>query len=162
MIDLPETGLPESGLPETRLPDTARRAAAFRRTRAAHLTEVAEDYVELIGDLIHHRGEARLSDLAEMMAVSQPTASKIVARLRREGLVVSRPYRSIFLTESGAAMAAQARAKHAIVARFLRALGLDEATVDADSEGIEHHVSDRTLAALTRLTETLEREAAKN
>ena len=67
--------------------------------------QVAEDYVELIGDLIHHRGEARLSDLAEMMAVSQPTASKIVARLRREGLVVSRPYRSIFLTESGAAMA---------------------------------------------------------
>ncbi|TPG12192.1 manganese-binding transcriptional regulator MntR [Sphingomonas oligophenolica] len=141
--------------------DTARRAAAFRQTRAAHLTEVAEDYVELIGDLIHQQGEARLSDIAENMAVSQPTVSKIVARLRREGLVVSRPYRSIFLTEAGAAMAAEARRKHAIVARFLRALGVDEATVDADSEGIEHHVSDRTLAALAQLSATLEQQALK-
>ncbi len=143
----------------TDISDTARRAAAFRRTRAAHLTEVAEDYVELIGDLIHQQGEARLSDIAENMAVSQPTVSKIVARLRREGLVGSRPYRSIFLTEAGAAMAAQARRKHVIVAQFLRALGLDDATVDADSEGIEHHVSDRTLAALADLTVALEVEA---
>lgn len=141
--------------------DTMRRAAAFRRTRAAHLTEVAEDYVELIGDLIHQQGEARLSDIAENMAVSQPTVSKIVARLRREGLVVSRPYRSIFLTEAGAAMAAEARRKHVIVARFLRALGVDEATVDADSEGIEHHVSDRTLDALTELSAALEQQALK-
>ena len=139
--------------------EAGRRAAAFRRTREAHLTEVAEDYVELIGDLIHLRGEARLADITEHMAVSQPTVSKIIARLRREDLVVSRPYRSIFLTEAGAQMAAEARRKHAIVADFLRSLGLDEATVDADSEGIEHHVSDRTLQALIELTARLKAEA---
>ena len=142
--------------------ETARRAAAFRRTRAAHLTEVAEDYVELIGDLIDEQGEARLIDIAENMAVSQPTVSKIIARLRREGLVMSRPYRSIFLTEAGAAMASEARRKHAIVADFLRALGLDEATVDADSEGIEHHVSDRTLRALIDLTTHLKADRGTN
>ena len=138
--------------------DTARRAAAFRRTRAAHLTEVAEDYVELIGDLIQQHGEARLIDIAENMAVSQPTVSKIVARLRREGLVESRPYRSIFLTEAGSAMASEARRKHRIVADFLRALGMDDATVEADSEGIEHHVSDLTLGALRALTKRLDHE----
>ena len=139
--------------------EPGRRAAAFRRTREAHLTEVAEDYVELIGDLIHQHGEARLADITENMAVSQPTVSKIISRLRREGLVVSRPYRAIFLTEAGAAMAAEARRKHVIVADFLRALGLDEATVDADSEGIEHHVSDRTLRALIALTARLQGES---
>ena len=138
--------------------DSGRRAAAFRRTRDDHLTEVAEDYVELIGDLIHQHGEARLTDITENMAVSQPTVSKIVARLRRDGLVASRPYRSIFLTEAGAAMAAESRRKHVIVAEFLRLLGLDEATVDADSEGIEHHVSDRTLRALVDLTARLKAE----
>lgn len=141
--------------------DAERRAAAFRRTREAHLTEVAEDYVELIGDLIHLHGEARLADITEHMAVRQPTVSKIIARLRRDGLVVSRPRRSLFLTEAGAAMAAEARRKHAIVADFLRALGLDEATVDADSEGIEHHVSDRTLQELTALTARLKAERRK-
>lgn len=133
--------------------DTLRRSAAFRATREAHLTEVAEDYVELIGDLIDQEGEARLIDIAENMGVTQPTVSKIIARLRREGLVISKPYRSIFLTEAGTAMAADARRKHTIVANFLRSLGLDEATVQADSEGMEHHASEKTLAALERITE---------
>ena len=138
---------------------TERRAAAFRRTREAHLTEVAEDYVELIEDLIHEHGEARLIDIAENMAVSQPTVSKIIARLRREGLVVSRPYRSIFLTDAGSRMAAESRRKHVIVAEFLQALGLDQATVDADSEGMEHHVSDLTLYALATLTEKMRQKS---
>ena len=134
---------------------TARRAAAFRKTREAHQTEVAEDYVELIGDLIAEVGEARLTDIAENMAVSATTASKIVARLRREGLVESRPYRSVFLTDAGERMAAESRRRHRIVFDFLRSLGLDEATAEADSEGLEHHVSDRTLDALKALSERL-------
>lgn len=134
---------------------TRGRAAAFAKTREAHLTEVAEDYVELIGDLIEEVGEARLTDIAENMAVSPATASKIIARLGREGLVESRPYRSVFLTDSGAAMAAESRRRHAVVFDFLRALGLDEATAQADSEGMEHHVSDATLEALAGLTERL-------
>ena len=38
------------------LKGAARRAAAFRRMREAHRTEMAEDYVELIGDLIAATG----------------------------------------------------------------------------------------------------------
>lgn len=134
---------------------TERRAAAFRRTRAAHQSEVAEDYVELIGDLIAECGEARLTDVAENMAVTQATASKIVSRLKREGLIEGKPYRSLFLTATGACMAEESRRRHRIVADFLRALGMSEAVAEADSEGMEHHVSDVTLAALSALTERL-------
>ena len=141
---------------------TQRRAAAFRKTREAHQTEVAEDYVELIGDLIEEVGEARLTEIAENMAVTMATASKIIARLGREGLVENRPYRSIFLTDAGAAMAAESRRRHQIVFDFLRALGLDEATAEADSEGMEHHVSDRTLDALIALTGRLSDRPAPN
>ncbi len=133
----------------------ADRAAAFRKTREAHLTEVSEDYVELIGDLIAEQGEARLTDVAERLGVTQATASKVIARLRRDGLVENKRYRSIFLTERGREMADASRARHRIVFDFLLALGLDEAVAHADSEGIEHHVSETTLVRLRELTEQL-------
>lgn len=129
-----------------------RRAAAFQRIRDAHQTEVAEDYVELIEDLIASNGEARLVDVAEYMGVTHGTAAKVIQRLQREGLLHSRPYRSIFLTDSGRSMAADARRRHQVVMAFLLAIGVDERTAEADSEGIEHHVSEETLAAFERFT----------
>lgn len=130
--------------------DAQRRAAAFRATREAHATEMAEDYVELIGDLMTQFGEARLIDLAAHMGVSQPTAAKIVQRLKALGLVENRPYRALFLTGEGEALAARSRARHHVVSDFLLALGIDAETVAIDSEGMEHHVSDTTLAAMRR------------
>lgn len=136
-----------------------RRAAAFRRMRAAQQTEVAEDYVELIGDLITGTGEARLTDLAEHLGVTHATAAKVVQRLQREGLVESKPYRSIFLTDRGTAVAATSRKRHRVVYAFLRAIGVDELNAEADAEGIEHHVGDETLAAFARMTGQLGRNA---
>jgi DtxR family transcriptional regulator, manganese transport regulator len=131
------------------------QAAVFEEIRRAHQSEVAEDYVEMIADLIAATGEARVVDLAERFGVAQPTAAKIVARLQREGLVTSRPYRSVFLTEAGEAMAQHARRRHQIVLDFLRALGVSDAQAEIDAEGVEHHVSEETLAAFARLTEQL-------
>ncbi len=136
----------------------ARRAAAFRRMREAHRTEMAEDYVELIGDLIAATGEARLTDLAEHVGVTSATAAKVVQRLQRVGLVQSRPYRSIFLTADGETMAEASRRRHHVVQDFLRALGIDDMTAEADAEGIEHHVSEATLAAFARITKTLDED----
>jgi len=133
----------------------ARRAAAFQRMRDAHSTEMAEDYVELIGDLIAEVGEARLTDLAQNLGVSHATAAKVVQRLAREGLVESRPYRSIFLTAEGETVAAASRERHRIVHEFLLALGVSDRVAEADSEGIEHHVSSETLAVFQRMTAEL-------
>jgi DtxR family manganese transport transcriptional regulator len=129
--------------------------------REAHRTEMAEDYVELISDLILANGEARLADLAVHIGVTSATAAKVVQRLQRGGLVESRPYRSIFLTREGEAVAEMSRRRHRIVEEFLRALGINELTVEADAEGIEHHVSEETLAAFERLTERLTNERGK-
>jgi DtxR family manganese transport transcriptional regulator len=135
----------------------ARRAAAFRATREARDTEIAEDYVELIEDLIAELGEARLTDLAEHMGVSHPTAARIVQRLQRAGLVQSRPYRALFLTDAGRQVAARSRERHRVVQEFLRALGVSERTAEIDSEGMEHHCSEETLAIFARMTERLTR-----
>ncbi|MDP1913768.1 manganese-binding transcriptional regulator MntR [Brevundimonas sp.] len=137
------------------LAGAARRAAAFQRMRDAHSTEMAEDYVELIGDLIAQTGEARLTDLAENLGVTHATAAKVVQRLTRAGLVESRPYRSIFLTAEGARVAEASRKRHRIVHEFLLALGVSELVAEADAEGIEHHTSPETLAVFQRMTRSL-------
>ncbi len=126
----------------------------FQRARDDHSRENAEDYVELIDHLIDDKGEARAVDLAERLGVSHVTVSKTVQRLQREGLVTSEPYRSIFLTEAGKAMAAFARERHELVRAFLVRLGVPEEVANADAEGIEHHVSEETLGAMRRWIET--------
>ncbi len=127
------------------------QAEVFDHLRRAHSMETTEDYVELIGDLIDTSGEARLVEIAERLGISQPTAGKTIARLQREGFVTSKPYRSIFLTDKGRALAERTRARHDTVYRFFVAIGISEETARRDSEGVEHHVSDETLAAFEKI-----------
>jgi DtxR family manganese transport transcriptional regulator len=132
------------------MPDADRQAANFQRVREAHQTELAEDYVELIADLIDSTGEARATDVARRLGVSHPTVVKAIGRLQRDGLVESLPYRSIFLTEAGRAMATRCKRRHEVVVGFLKALGVNEETAERDAEGVEHHISEETLRAFER------------
>lgn len=125
--------------------DSANRFARAREKQSAALLE---DYAELIGDLIAEFGEARVADIAERMGVAQPTATKSIARLKREGLATSRPYRGVFLTDAGAALADRVRARHRTVVEFLIRIGVPENVAEQDAEGIEHHVSQVTLRQL--------------
>lgn len=122
----------------------------FARIRDDHAIETASDYVELIQDLIDQQGEARAADIAAALEVSHVTVTKTIQRLQRDGLVTSLPYRSIFLTEEGRALAESMRRKHQIVLDFLNALGVPPDIAESDAEGIEHHVSDATLAAMEK------------
>lgn len=127
------------------------RARNFRATRDARRTEIVEDYVEMVADLIDTEGEARTVDIAQRLGVSHATVVKTVARIKALGLVTSRPYRGIFLTERGRAMANASRSRHEIVLAFLRAIGVREEAAQRDAEGMEHHCSPETLAAFVRL-----------
>jgi DtxR family manganese transport transcriptional regulator len=128
----------------------ATQARRFGKTRTAQSTAIAEDYAELIADLLASAGEARPTDIARRLGVSHATAIKTVARLKREGLATSRPYRGVFLTEAGEALAARVKSRHRLVVDLLRAVGVPAEAAEQDAEGIEHHVSDITLAAFER------------
>lgn len=123
------------------------QADRFARAREVQAVALLEDYVEMIGDLHAEMGEARVADIAERMGVAQPTATKAIARLKREGLATARPYRGVFLTDAGAALADKVRARHRTVVALLVSVGVPEDEAEMDAEGIEHHVSARTLAA---------------
>ncbi|MDR3517101.1 MAG: manganese-binding transcriptional regulator MntR [Azospirillaceae bacterium] len=133
----------------------------FVRCREAHQVELAEDYVELIAELIATTGEARAIDISRTLGVAHPTVTKTISRLAREGLVTTQPYRAIFLTAQGEAVARRSRERHQIVHTFLLAIGVSPETADIDAEGMEHHTSNETLAALVRLTRDLARNPAE-
>jgi DtxR family transcriptional regulator, manganese transport regulator len=132
---------------EAELATVPAQADRFSKARTARSASTLEDYTELIADLIEANGEARTTDIARRLGVAHPTASKAIARLKREGLATARPYRGIFLTEAGAAMAKSVRQRHRLVVDLLIAVGAPREAAEADAEGIEHYVSAATLRA---------------
>lgn len=122
----------------------------FQRTRDDHSRERAEDYVELIDALIREKGEARAVELAERLGISHVSVSRTLQRLKRDGFVSMEPYRSIFLTDAGRELAENVRERHLLVHSFLLAIGVPADVAETDAEGIEHHVSEQTLAAMRR------------
>jgi DtxR family manganese transport transcriptional regulator len=121
-----------------------------RRTRQEHSEETAQDYVEMIAELIDATGEARVIDLARRLGVTHVTVSRTLQRLRRDGLITSLPYRAIFLTAAGKRLSEESRHRHEVVVKFLQAIGVPDAVAHSDAEGIEHHVSRETLAAFEK------------
>ena len=126
------------------------RSERFSRTREQHATETAEDYVEAVQELIDSKGECRVQELARHFSVSHVTVSRTVGRLQKEGLLETAPYKPITLTTKGRKLADRVRKRHEVVLEFLLALGVDKKTAQIDSEGIEHHVSEKTLAAMKK------------
>jgi DtxR family manganese transport transcriptional regulator len=132
------------------LPGELIQARRFGRARSAQSTALLEDYVELIADLLASTGEARPTDIARRLGVSHVTAVKAISRLKREGVATARPYRGVFLTESGHELATRVRTRHRLVVDLLLAVGVPVEAAEADAEGIEHYVSETTLKAFAR------------
>ncbi len=132
------------------LPDEPAQARRFGKARSAQSGALLEDYAELIADLLATVGEARPTDIARRLGVSHATAIKTIGRLKREGLATARPYRGVFLTAAGEVLARRVRARHRLVVDLLCALGVPPEAAEQDAEGIEHHVSETTLAAFSR------------
>ncbi len=136
--------------PEVRradLPAEPTQARRFGKARTAQSGALHEDYVELISDLLANGGEARPTDIARRLGVSHATAIKTIGRLKREGLAMAKPYRGVFLTGAGEKLAERVRARHRIVVDLLLAVGVPAEAAEQDAEGMEHHVSDTSLAA---------------
>ncbi|MEM8840340.1 MAG: manganese-binding transcriptional regulator MntR [Pseudomonadota bacterium] len=129
---------------------TEDRARIFGRVREAHRHEIAEDYVEMIAELSQAQSEVRTGHLAEHFGVSHATVTNHVQRLIGEGLIEDRPYQPLLLTKEGQRIAQHSRRRHLLVRDVLIALGVARDVAEADTEGIEHHVSDTTLAAFAR------------
>lgn len=125
-------------------------SARHRRTRDDHATESAEDYVEAIDDIIGAQGSCRVEDLRKHFSVSHVTVSRILSRLDRDGWVKKQAYQPVTLTAKGKRLAKKSRDRHQVVLEFLIRLGISRKTAEIDAEGMEHHVSEETLAVMKK------------
>ena len=115
-----------------------------------------EDYLEQISHLIEEKGYARVVDIAGKLGISQASVTNMIQKLDANGLVIYEKYRGTVLTEEGERLGQAIRHRHQLLTRFLEHFRLDAATIYADVEGMEHHISRPTLRVLEILTEELE------
>ena len=121
-------------------------------------SSAVEDYLERIQELIDSKGYARAVDIALSLGISQASVTNMVKRLDAEGFVKHERYRGLILTEEGSAIAREIADRHRILTEFLSLLGVSEAEVERDVEGMEHHLSPSSLNAI----EVLCRELSSN
>lgn len=131
-------------------------AAKLDPPRSIESTAV-EDYLEQIHALIEEKGYARVVDIAANLGISQASVSNMIQKLNANGLVIYEKYRGTVLTPAGERIGRDIRRRHSLLTRLLQHFGLDEATIYADVEGMEHHISQPTQRALELLTEELEK-----
>lgn len=115
-----------------------------------------EDYLEQIHTLIESKGYARVVDIAANLGISQASVTNMIQKLDSNGLVIYEKYRGTVLTPAGERIGRNVRQRHSMLTKLLQNFGLEEATIYADVEGMEHHISQQTQHALELLTEELD------
>src|ERR1700676_3378501 len=119
-----------------------------------------EDYLEQILDLINTKGYARVADIAQGLRISQASVTNMVQRLDAEGLLKYEKYRGLVLTTAGETLARNIMTRHRLLTDFLRTLGITEEEIYHDVEGMEHHISPKTLQAIEGLFSELRQNPA--
>jgi DtxR family Mn-dependent transcriptional regulator len=110
---------------------------------------VVENYAKAIYTLqSRSEGAVSTSALARRLGVTAASASAMIKKLHRLGVVEHSPYHGVRLTERGARIALKVIRKHRLLELFLvESLGVPWDRVHRDAELLEHHLSDE-LAAL--------------
>ncbi|MBS4199444.1 transcriptional regulator MntR [Bacillus sp. FJAT-49732] len=104
-------------------------------------TPSMEDYIEQIYLLIENKGYARVSDIADALAVHPSSVTKMVQKLDRDSYLVYEKYRGLILTKKGEKIGKRLVERHDLLEDFLRLIGVKEENIYEDVEGIEHHLS---------------------
>lgn len=103
-----------------------------------------EDYLEMIYRHSLVEGYMRINMLSELLNVRAPSATKMVQKLAKFGLLDYKKYGIIFLTENGKNIGKFLLQRHNTVATFLKNLGVTDNLL-VETELIEHTLSATTL-----------------
>jgi Mn-dependent DtxR family transcriptional regulator len=133
-----------------------RKSALNDIVSSRRLSANMEDYIETIYKLTQEHGISRVSSIAEVMGVKQPSVSKALRRLQRDGLVTHLPYGGATVTALGQKVAKAQVLSHRALTRFLQdVLALQPELADHDACQIEHAISPATVKRLMEFIEYL-------
>lgn len=114
------------------------------------LTASMEDYLEMIFRLSRENTYTRVNDLAAMLNVQPPSATKMVQKLADLGFLQYEKYGIIKLTDQGECLGRYLLERHNTLEGFLRMIGVTEGILE-ETEKIEHNISDQTLSRIACL-----------
>ena len=119
-------------------------------------TPSMEDHIEQIYLLIDQKGYARVSDIAEALAVLPSSVTKMVQKLDKDGYLIYEKYRGLTLTAKWQKLGKRLVQRHELLEQFLRLIGVDEQLIYNDVEGIEHHLSWDSINRIADLVQVME------
>lgn len=98
-----------------------------------------ENYLKALFNLANPANEVNISDLAQSIQVSMPTANSMVKSLQKNGWVVYEKYKPVLITKEGKKAAALVIRKHRLTEMFLvKKMGFGWEEVHEVAEQIEH------------------------
>ncbi|TYR82438.1 transcriptional regulator MntR [Priestia megaterium] len=119
-------------------------------------TPSMEDYIEQIYMLIEDKGYARVSDIADALAVHPSSVTKMVQKLDKDEYLIYEKYRGLVLTPKGQKIGKRLVYRHELLEQLLRIIGVDEKNIYNDVEGIEHHLSWNSIDRIGDLVQYFE------
>ena len=118
------------------------------------ITSSMEDYLEMIYR-IHSTGEpVRIGVVADMLNVKPPSATKMVTNLKNQGLVVSKKYGYIQLTEAGVKLGQYLVFRHDTLHRLLCYINKSDNELE-QVEKIEHFINMTTVENIRKLLDEI-------
>lgn len=115
-------------------------------------SSVQEDYLKAVFHLGRGGRRVLTSEIAAGLGVSGPSVTGMIQRLSKDGFLDYSPRRGVRLTEAGRARTLRVIRRHRLLETFLvDVLGLDWSEVHAEAEVLEHHLSERMVAAIDRV-----------
>ncbi|HYX85173.1 MAG TPA: metal-dependent transcriptional regulator [Gaiellales bacterium] len=119
---------------------------ASENTHARHTSnsEAIEDYLKAVYTLARRTDRSvSTGELAERLGVTPATATSMLKRLDRLGLVSHQPYYGVSLMPAGEQVAVEVIRHHRLVESYLsEALGMPWDRVHEEAEVLEHYISE--------------------
>lgn len=116
------------------------------------LSHSMEDYLEMIYRTSLVEGHARISTLAESLNVQTPSATKMVQKLAKLGLLKYEKYGIVELTKEGEEIGKFLLRRHETIERFLRNIGVEEDLL-INVELMEHNLTTGALKKIEILND---------
>ena len=123
---------------------------AAHKIKKVSSTTREEDYLEVIAELVELKGYATTLDISRFMNVSPPSVTKMLQKLDEKKYLEYEKYHGINLTNMGKQVADGIRRKHSTLLEFFEILGIGKEIANRDTEGLEHHLNDKTIRQLKK------------
>lgn len=127
-----------------------RTLSGYMKKEGHMLSASMEDYLEMIWRLSRDTGFTRINELSEALNVHPPSATRMVQKLGLMNLLQYERYGVILLRPEGKRLGELLLERHNVIENFFRLFGISEDRLLAETEKVEHMLSDETVKSFQK------------